>query len=89
MLVTRTTKGQVQTYEYRQKENANDKKINIRLNSELLSKAKATAEYLGYKNYSQFIRDLIETEVDKCDFAETTNLENNQKVFKVIGKEKE
>lgn len=84
MLVTRKIKGQVQTYEYRQKPNANDAKLNMRLSTETLGKAKAVAEYLGYNNYSKFIRDLIDIETSKYHFTETTTLEDINKTYKVI-----
>jgi len=84
MLVTRTTKGQVQTYEYHKKDNANDAKLNMRLSTETLGKAKAVAEYLGYNNYSKFIRDLIDIEASKYHFTETTTLGDTTKIYKVI-----
>lgn len=84
MLVTRTTKGQVQTYEYHQKDNANDAKLNMRLSKETLGKIKSVAEYLGYNNYSKFIRDVMELEVNKYNFEETTTLEDTTRIFKVI-----
>ena len=84
MLVTRTTKGQVQPYEYHKKDNANDAKLNMRLNTETLGKAKAVAEYLGYNNYSKFIRDVMEFEINKYHFTETTTLEDSTRMFKVI-----
>ena len=87
MLVTRTTKGQVQTYEYHQRDNANNAKLNMRLNRDLFDKLKGVAEYLGYSNYSQFIRDIIEIEVNKYHFEETTTLGEPAKTFKVVTKE--
>lgn len=84
MLVTRTTKGQVQTYEYHKKDNANDAKLNMRLSTETLGKAKAVAEYLGYNNYSKFIRDVMEFEINKYHFTETTTLSDTTKIYKVI-----
>ncbi len=84
MLVTRTTKGQVQTYEYHKKDNANDAKLNMRLSTETLGKAKAVAEYLGYNNYSKFIRDVMVCEINKYQFEEITTLGDLNKTFKVI-----
>lgn len=83
MLVTRKIKGQVQTYEYRQKPNANNTRLNIRLNDETFAKLKCLSEYHNYKNYSQYIRELIEEKIKQYTFVETTKAEDSSKTFKV------
>lgn len=87
MIITRKVGNKIQTYEYKQKDNANNTKLNMRINEDTLCKIKCLSEYLGLKNYSQYIRDVIEKDLDRYVFVEKTIMSDRNKNY--IVKEKE
>ena len=87
MQITRTIKGKVQTYEYHQKDTANNAKLNMRINKDVFDKMRSLVEHLKYKNYSQYVRDVIEKDLNNYEFTEKTTLKDSDKKFCVKEKQ--